>query len=946
MKVSLCMIAKNAAPDIRRPLESLRGQVDETIVIDTGSTDETSEIARLYGAQVYSFAWREDFAAAKNFALEKANGDWIVFLDTDEWFAGGTGSSLRQTVAKYNDVDALLLKMYNVDADRQDACVDAFYTARIFQRAPYIRYRGSIHEQIYRTDGRALRTRQVSEKALVLYHCGYSGSRLQEKAERNLRILQEEIKKGADPTRFYGYLAEAYSAQGNEAEALRYARLDIALGRQPVTYASRSYRVGIEALKALNAPTAELEAMLQQAVRDFPEVPDFCAEYALFCYQKQRYAEAKAKFEQALRLQENYRGLEPSIFYQSVELAKQFLQQIEEEWKRESKNVKITKLSLCVLVKDEEKRLSAWLMRMRGCVDEVLVVDTGSTDRSKQVAADAGAKVCDFIWTQDFAAARNFAIAQAAGEWLLFLDADEVLAEYVTKETLYEAVSQARQAGCDAVLCTIINLDTDQGRREMSRMAQTRLLRKAAALRFDRPVHEILTAVGRDMKVHRDENIEIFHTGDSSGQRRKKRQRDLEILQRAIEKDGEQAWQYRYLSEAHLELRQYDMAIHYAEMHLKAGSEATATDRMVYGTLIDAMLLARRPEAALQVVLTEALGRFPQAAELLARYGESLWRQEAFAQAKEQFLQALQADASGETPLAVDRFPALRDGVYERLGEIVLMEGVSGAADFFKQALGCNKYNMQALRYLLLLLLRENETAARDWLAGAYALDRRDLGFILRVLEQTQIGALYAEYAERYAKVDSGAKERAAQYHRLATGESEAAREKALETLPLCLQKYLIACFFIPREKKLPEVALATSFAALLERFRGGAPLESSAFSAYMALLPEVLRYEGAEMLRQYAEMGLDFTDEALLEIGKKLFAGNAYALAAPFYMRYAEQGGAMAPLSRFEAGVAQYAAGELQAAKAFLESARDCEEKRWEIEAYLTWIEEKWRDG
>ena len=286
MKLSLCMIAKNAAADIQRSLESLRGQADEMIVVDTGSSDETPELARAFGAKVYAFAWRGDFAAAKNFALDKARGDWIVFLDADEWFGEETGKRLRQAVARYKDADALLLKMFNVDLDRQGACVDAFYTARVFRRAQTIRYCGRIHEQICRTDGRALRTQRVSEAELFLYHCGYSSSRLQEKAARNLCILQEEINSGADPARFYAYLAEGYAALGKEEEALHYARLDIALGKQPVTYASRSYRVGIEALKALGGSAAELEAMLRQATRDFPEVPDFYAEYALLCYRQ------------------------------------------------------------------------------------------------------------------------------------------------------------------------------------------------------------------------------------------------------------------------------------------------------------------------------------------------------------------------------------------------------------------------------------------------------------------------------------------------------------------------------------------------------------------------------------------------------------------------------------------------------------------------------------
>ena len=84
--LSQCMIVKNEEKNIRNALSWGREIADEQIVVDTGSSDQTMEIAREMGAKVYSFPWTEDFSAAKNFAIRKARGQWIAFLDADEYF--------------------------------------------------------------------------------------------------------------------------------------------------------------------------------------------------------------------------------------------------------------------------------------------------------------------------------------------------------------------------------------------------------------------------------------------------------------------------------------------------------------------------------------------------------------------------------------------------------------------------------------------------------------------------------------------------------------------------------------------------------------------------------------------------------------------------------------------------------------------------------------------
>ena len=98
--LSLCMIVKNEEKNIRRSLESIKPVVDEMIVVDTGSTDRTKDIAKELGAKVYDFQWKDSFSDARNFALSKATSDWILILDADEVISPLDHEALKQLIAK------------------------------------------------------------------------------------------------------------------------------------------------------------------------------------------------------------------------------------------------------------------------------------------------------------------------------------------------------------------------------------------------------------------------------------------------------------------------------------------------------------------------------------------------------------------------------------------------------------------------------------------------------------------------------------------------------------------------------------------------------------------------------------------------------------------------------------------------------------------------------
>jgi len=94
-KLSACLIVKNEAHCLARCLESLVGLVDEIIVVDTGSTDATQEIARQYTQQIFTYPWRDHFAEARNIALQQATGDWILIIDADEVLPAESARQIR-----------------------------------------------------------------------------------------------------------------------------------------------------------------------------------------------------------------------------------------------------------------------------------------------------------------------------------------------------------------------------------------------------------------------------------------------------------------------------------------------------------------------------------------------------------------------------------------------------------------------------------------------------------------------------------------------------------------------------------------------------------------------------------------------------------------------------------------------------------------------------------
>jgi glycosyltransferase involved in cell wall biosynthesis len=185
-------------------------------------------------------------------------------------------------------------------------------------------------------------------------------------------------------------------------------------------------------------------------------------------------------------------------------------------------------VSLCLIVKNEEVNLPACLTPLVDLVDEIVVTDTGSTDRTRDVATSFGARVFDFPWTQSFAAARNACLQHASGPWTLWIDADDRVDE--TNRARLRALLD--RLGPDDLAFSIRNrLVWPSGRFTMAQ--HIRLVRKSPELHWKYRVHEQVMLGDEFMgKRARDSGVEFHHTGYAEAvHKRKKEERNIGLLE-------------------------------------------------------------------------------------------------------------------------------------------------------------------------------------------------------------------------------------------------------------------------------------------------------------------------------------------------------------------------------------------------------------------------------
>lgn len=217
--VTLCMIVRDEESNIGACLESIRGLVGEIVVVDTGSTDRTREIARDFGAKVFEFPWIDDFAAARNEALRHATLEWIFWMDADDRVDDANRAKLGALFAGLQNENAAYVMKCICVPDGPGGTATTVDHVRLFRRDSRVRWTFRVHEQILpalRAIGAEIRWADAAVE-----HVGYVDAALrQKKLARDTRLLERALDDRPDDPFALFNLGAVYHERGDCGDAV------------------------------------------------------------------------------------------------------------------------------------------------------------------------------------------------------------------------------------------------------------------------------------------------------------------------------------------------------------------------------------------------------------------------------------------------------------------------------------------------------------------------------------------------------------------------------------------------------------------------------------------------------------------------------------------------------------------------------------------------------
>ena len=685
--LTIAMIVKNEAKNIREAIESFRPIADEIVVFDTGSTDGTQEILTELKIKWKQGEWKNNFSWARNQSIELAKCSWVLWMDADDRLPPDQIENFLKL--KKAPLDrAFGFQVINTQGGLPYG--GRFMQLRMFPNHPRIRFRFRIHEQMLH--GIAKLGLHLFYTETTIYHTGYESSDLKKsKAKRNLELLKNETERiETEPALSMSvgdsyYIIEDY-ANGIEAykktmampncEAINcdiyrelpscigqgYQRLgkkeeaitwfDQSIAMQPWKHEPYYYKAEcltelgrIEDAEIIYEKLVEMPVSLTTTSNQY-DIIQIYSHYHLgefysgrgdFVGASQWLKKLNTKYPQVVEgwqllgncelslgnreecLKHWTRALElnPTAsqdlhrrrlvllkhlnekqkYIDAVLFAKKYFPTIQySEWSGRPN------LSLCMIVKNEKTNLGACLNSAKDLADEIIIVDTGSTDGTQDIARSFGATVIQSEWKNDFSLARNDSISAAKGKWIIWLDADDRILE-TDKLALKKLTEQDPDIHPKAYGILIKN--TQDNGLTGSVFNQIRIFPNRPELRFRAPVHEqILPAIEEQNIPVEYKNIKILHTGYTDTETSKAKQiRNKNILETQIESGlGLTAVTYYTLANACFDLEFFSEA---ENCYVKAGEEARRTNSNPH---IAASVNAKRAAAlAAQKKYNEAL---------------------------------------------------------------------------------------------------------------------------------------------------------------------------------------------------------------------------------------------------------------------------------------------------------------------------------------------------
>ena len=290
------------------------------------------------------------------------------------------------------------------------------------------------------------------------------------------------------------------------------------------------------------------------------------------------------------------------------------------------------KLSVCYIVKNEEKNLPLSLETVKDFADELIIVDTGSSDATKKIALD-----------------------HATGDWIVFLDADE---GFLTPEKVRDKISEidAMRPSIDAVMVTRVNMDPETEKNQGNDRA-VRLFRNTPELRYQGRIHENIShAGGQFLLYHDDGSLTVYHTGYAESVGMEKTERNFRLLQQDIAEYGERPERYFELAGCYFDFKDYRKAMKYAILSLDSPIQPVASRVPRFHIAIESMRRIGWPLDEQLALADKALSEYPKQPEFYGERGMILCALGRLEEARKSLYKALEIYENKETPVTAETY--------------------------------------------------------------------------------------------------------------------------------------------------------------------------------------------------------------------------------------------------------------------------------------------------
>ena len=537
-------------------------------------------------------------------------------------------------------------------------------------------------------------------------------------------------------------------------------------------------------------------------------------------------------------------------------------------------------VSACAIMKNEISHVELWLDNIRVFAQEIIVVDTGSTDGTNEfLAKQPNVKLINYKWQHDFAQAKNMALQEATGDWLVFTDADEC---FYQPENIIEYLRQLdkQYADMDVIFCPIDNIDADSNNEIINSDVVPRIIRNHVGIKYIGAVHEQLTK-GRepwqDIKyIVADRQLAIRHTGYSTKVIPFKYQRNYEILQQVMGKSHKPEMYYGFLSESLLGLAKYQEALEYAILAMESPYQPAIQKERFAQVAIESM-------DNLGLAISDIFS--PQQAEAICQtiLKRNKWHVGTFCQWLDMKLTVYENDHQ-------EKITDIIQDLYHLYGE-----------------------NSQDIQQLIALLEQNGYIyLAKEFSAHMNMEKENNLEEVYQLLYQKN----FAQFEKQILPL--------------------MAENIQLLFVALLGCNYSSGSWYQEKLMLLPEAQQV-----LVQLYHGQVENVALEPDEYITMLDGIILYGSQEMLLNYLQLAQGMLGSKLKKIGHQLVVREYYSEALEILAQIQAEDEAVIEDFWFDCGVCLYYLQDYSNALAALERAADMGNRSKELETYIAWCKE-----